>query len=104
VDVAAQAGGADPQADAAAVDGERLDVERDPVEPRGGIRRQRLQVAVMIDSEVAQPFRLDLDQRVGLRPDVSNLPEDGFDWPAYVARVEEAARLAAGRAGRTVES
>ena len=48
----------------------------------------------------ADIVRETLDNQVGLREDVSNLPEDGFDWPAYVARVEAAARLAS---GRTVE-
>ncbi len=48
----------------------------------------------------ADIVRETLDNQVGLRADVSNLPEDGFDWPAYVARVEQAARLAS---GRTVE-
>ena len=48
----------------------------------------------------ADIVRETLDNQVGLREGVSNLPEDGFDWPAYVARVEAAARLAS---GRTVE-
>ena len=36
-------------------------------------------------------LREGLDGAVGLRADVSNLPED-YDWEAHVARVEEAAR------------
>lgn len=36
-------------------------------------------------------LREGLDGAVGLRVGVSNLPEDGYDWPAYVAKVQTAA-------------
>lgn len=36
-------------------------------------------------------LREGLDGAVGLRVGVSNLPEDDYDWPAYVARVQAAA-------------
>jgi hypothetical protein len=36
-------------------------------------------------------LREGLDGAAGLRPDVSNLPPDGYDWPAHVARVQAAA-------------
>jgi uncharacterized damage-inducible protein DinB len=35
-----------------------------------------------------------IDQSVGMRPDATNMPEDDYDWGAYVAQVEAAARLA----------
>ena len=38
-----------------------------------------------------------IDESVGMRPEAMNLPEDGYDWAAYVARVEAAAQEAAGR-------
>jgi uncharacterized damage-inducible protein DinB len=34
-----------------------------------------------------------VDGATGLRADVTNLPEDGYDWAAHHARVEAAARL-----------
>jgi len=37
-----------------------------------------------------------IDQSVGMRPESTNMPEDGYDWPAYVAKVEAAASAAAG--------
>ena len=37
-----------------------------------------------------------IDQRTGMRPDATNMPEDGYDWAGYVARVEAAAQAAAG--------
>ena len=39
-------------------------------------------------------LREGLDGSVGLRQGVSNLPDDGYDWPAYVERVEAEARRA----------
>ena len=38
-----------------------------------------------------------IDESVGMRQDATNLPEDDYDWPAYVAKVEAAARAAAGK-------
>ena len=35
-----------------------------------------------------------IDETIGMRPEAPNLPDDDFDWPAHVARVEEAARAA----------
>ena len=35
-----------------------------------------------------------VDGAAGFLPTASNLPEDGYDWPAYVAKVEAAAREA----------
>jgi uncharacterized damage-inducible protein DinB len=49
----------------------------------------------------ADIVRETIDSQVGLRREWSNLPDDGYDWPAYVAKVEQAARVAS---GRTVES
>lgn len=40
-------------------------------------------------------LRENLDGAVGLRPGVSNLPDDDYDWEGYVARVEAEARKAA---------
>jgi uncharacterized damage-inducible protein DinB len=40
-------------------------------------------------------LREGIDGAAGLRPGVSNLPEDDYDWEAYVARVEAEARHAA---------
>ena len=37
-----------------------------------------------------------IDESVGMRQDATNLPEDDYDWPAYVAKVEAAASAAAG--------
>jgi uncharacterized damage-inducible protein DinB len=37
-----------------------------------------------------------IDESVGMRADATNMPEDDYDWPAYVAKVEAAAREAAG--------
>ena len=48
----------------------------------------------------ADIVRETLDSSAGVSATNSNLPEDDYDWPAYVAKVEEAARLAS---GRTVE-
>ena len=42
----------------------------------------------------ADIVREEIDGAAGVRPDNSNLPDDGYDWPAYRARVEEAARAA----------
>jgi hypothetical protein len=39
-----------------------------------------------------------VDGAAGFLVGRSNLPDDGYDWPAYVARVERAARDAADRA------
>ncbi len=39
----------------------------------------------------ADIVRETIDGAAGLRAGVSNLPEDGYDWPAYVERVEAAA-------------
>ena len=36
-----------------------------------------------------------IDSKAGMRPDATNLPDDDYDWPPYVATVEEAARAAA---------
>ena len=36
-----------------------------------------------------------IDDFVGMRPEATNLPEADFDWPSYVAKIEEAARAAA---------
>jgi len=38
-----------------------------------------------------------IDDFVGMRPEATNLPEDDFDWPSYVARIEAAARAAGER-------
>ena len=35
-----------------------------------------------------------IDDFVGMRPEATNLPEEDFDWPSYVAKVEAAARAA----------
>jgi uncharacterized damage-inducible protein DinB len=35
-----------------------------------------------------------IDDMAGMRADATNLPEDGYDWPAHVARVEAAAQAA----------
>ena len=40
----------------------------------------------------ADILREGIDGATGLRASVSNLPGDGYDWEAHVARVEEAAR------------
>ena len=40
----------------------------------------------------ADIVRETIDGAAGLRANVSNLPDDDYDWEAYVARVEEAAR------------
>ncbi len=40
----------------------------------------------------ADIVRETIDGAAGLRAGVSNLPDDGFDWPAYVERLEGAAR------------
>jgi uncharacterized damage-inducible protein DinB len=37
-----------------------------------------------------------IDSKAGMRPEATNLPEDDYDWEAYVAMVEEAARAASG--------
>ncbi len=37
-----------------------------------------------------------IDDFVGMRPEATNLPEEDFDWPSYVAKVEAAARAADG--------
>ena len=37
-----------------------------------------------------------IDDFVGMRPEATNLPEDDFDWPSYVAKIEAAARAAQG--------
>jgi hypothetical protein len=37
-----------------------------------------------------------IDETVGMRPEAPNLPDDDFDWPAHVGRVEAAARAAGG--------
>jgi hypothetical protein len=37
-----------------------------------------------------------IDDFVGMRPEATNLPEDDFDWSSYVAKIEEAAKAAAG--------
>ena len=42
----------------------------------------------------ADILREEIDGAAGVRPDNSNLPDDGYDWPAHRARVEEAARAA----------
>lgn len=42
-------------------------------------------------------LREQLDDATGMRADATNLPDEGYDWPAHVARVEAAARAAAGR-------
>ncbi len=39
-------------------------------------------------------LRESLDGAIGMRPQAMNLPDDGYDWPAYVAKVEAAARQA----------
>ena len=36
-----------------------------------------------------------IDDFVGMRPEATNMPEDDYDWPAYVAKVEAAASAAA---------
>lgn len=36
-------------------------------------------------------LREHLDGAIGLRPTVSNLPDDGYDWDAYLARVQASA-------------
>ena len=36
-------------------------------------------------------LRENVDGAVGMRPAAMNLPDDDFDWPAYVAQVEAAA-------------
>ena len=36
-----------------------------------------------------------IDDFVGMRPEAPNLPEEAFDWPSYVAKVDAAARAAA---------
>ena len=36
-------------------------------------------------------LRESIDGAVGLKVDATNLPEDAFDWPAYVARLEDVA-------------
>jgi uncharacterized damage-inducible protein DinB len=36
-----------------------------------------------------------IDESVGMRPEALNLPDDDYDWPAHVARVEAAARAVA---------
>ncbi len=36
-----------------------------------------------------------IDESVGMRSDATNMPEDDYDWPAYVAKVEAAAKAAA---------
>jgi len=33
-----------------------------------------------------------IDKSVGMRPEATNMPEDDYDWEAYVAQVEAAAR------------
>ena len=33
-----------------------------------------------------------IDDFIGMRPEAPNLPEEDFDWPSYVAKVEAAAR------------
>ena len=35
-----------------------------------------------------------IDDATGMRAEATNMPEDGYDWAAYVARVEAAARTA----------
>ena len=37
-------------------------------------------------------LREGVDGAVGVRAGGSNLPDDDYDWPAYVAKVEAAAR------------
>jgi hypothetical protein len=44
----------------------------------------------------ADILRESIDSTAGFLPQRSNLPADGYDWPAYVAKVEAAARAAAG--------
>jgi hypothetical protein len=39
----------------------------------------------------ADILRETIDGTAGFLPGASNLPDDGYDWPAYVARVQEAA-------------
>jgi len=46
----------------------------------------------------ADIVRESIDREAGLLPDKSNLPDEGYDWPTHVARVEAAAQ-----ARRTVE-
>lgn len=38
-----------------------------------------------------------VDETVGMHPASTNMPEDDYDWPAYVAKVEAAAKAAAGQ-------
>ena len=33
-----------------------------------------------------------IDDFIGMRPEAPNLPEEDFDWPSYVAKIEAAAR------------
>lgn len=42
----------------------------------------------------ADILRETMDGAAGFLSDDSNMPEDGYDWPAHVARVEAAARAA----------
>lgn len=42
----------------------------------------------------ADILRETIDGAAGFLPTDSNLPDDGYDWPAYVAKVEAAAREA----------
>jgi uncharacterized damage-inducible protein DinB len=42
----------------------------------------------------ADIVREEIDGAAGVRPDNSNLPDEGYDWAAHRARVEEAARAA----------
>ena len=42
----------------------------------------------------ADIVRETIDGAAGLSAGTSNLPQDGYDWPAYVAKVEAAARAA----------
>ena len=39
-----------------------------------------------------------IDDHVGMRPDATNMPDDDYDWPAYVEKVQAAASAAAAEA------
>lgn len=66
----------------------------DPERNRVTLGRLLVHVATETNRHLGQMdiLREGLDGAVGLRVDVSNLPDDGYDWAAHVARVEEAAR------------
>lgn len=72
-------------------------------EERGTVTLHQVLVHVCVETArhagQVDILRERLDGAVGMRQDATNLPDDGYDWPAHVARVEAAAVAAAEAAG-----